>query len=72
MKKRTWLYDIRKAAGLTTYLAAERCGISQSYYFSIESGQRGDKLPVETAMKIATGLGFDWKLFYEDPDAAAI
>ena len=69
MKKRTWLYDIRKAKGLTTYQAAERCGISQSYYFSIESGQRGDKLPVETAMKIAEALGFDWKVFYENAGA---
>lgn len=72
MKRRSWLYDIRKAKGMTTYNAADECGISQSYYFSIESGQRGDKLPVETAMKIAAALNFDWKMFYENIDPTTI
>lgn len=63
-KRRQWLSDLRLKQGLSTYQAAEKVGLSQSYYVQIETGMKGHMLPVETAMKIADGLGFDWKLFY--------
>jgi transcriptional regulator with XRE-family HTH domain len=58
----------RKECGMTTYETANRSGISQSYYSSIENGTRGMPLPVNTAKRIAEALGFDWKQFYEDAD----
>ena len=63
---RKWLREIREKAGLTTYETAERAGISQSYYFAIEVGERGNPLNVDIAKKIAEVLGFDWTRFYED------
>ncbi len=45
---------------------ASICGISRQYYSFIESGERGAKLPVPTAKKIAEALGFDWVKFYNN------
>lgn len=45
---------------------AELTGYSRQYIGLIESGERGKKLPVPTAKKIASALGFDWKEFYEN------
>lgn len=67
---RGWLARIRKGAGLSQYEVAAKAGISQSYYASIESGQRGDKLPQPTASKIAEALCFDWIRFYEEESGA--
>ena len=63
---RKWLIAIRENAGLSTYQAANACGVSQSFYYAIEAGKRGNKLPVQTAKKIAAALGFDWTRFYEE------
>ena len=65
---RTWLKELRTAAGYSTYKAAELSGISQSYYASIEAGIRGNPLNVDVAKKIAEALSFDWTRFYEDTD----
>ncbi len=67
---RAWLKEIREKAGLSSYKAAELSGISQSYYFSIETGSRGNPLNVDVAKKIAEALGFDWTRFYEDESEA--
>lgn len=48
---RDWLVTLRKHQGLSQYEVANRCGISQSYYASIETGSRGNPLSVETAKK---------------------
>ena len=67
---RKWLVEIRKAANMSQYTTAEKAGISQSYYASIETGVRGKPLSVTIAKKIATALGFDWTRFYvEDGEA---
>lgn len=63
---RTWLIKIRKALGLTIKEAAAKSEISKTMYHYIESGERGAKLPVGTAKKIAAAFGFDWQRFYED------
>lgn len=63
---RTWLIKIRKALGLTIKEAAAKSEISPTMYHYIESGERGAKLPVGTAKKIAAAFGFDWQRFYED------
>lgn len=61
-----WLREKRKAAGLTQSKTALRAGISQTYYAQIEAGKRGNRLPVNTAKRIALVLGFDWTLFYAE------
>lgn len=66
---RDWLKQIRIEQKLTLSDAADKCGISQNYLFYIETGERGDKLPVQTAKKIAEALGFDWQRFYENEPA---
>ncbi len=63
---RKWLKELREKLGLTVEDAAEKSGISRTMYYYIESGERGAKLPVATAKKIAAALGFDWQKFYED------
>lgn len=67
---RTWLKKIRKDAKLSTYKVAEMAGVSQSYYASIETGNRGKPLNVDVAKKIAEALHFDWTRFYEDEKEA--
>lgn len=63
---RIWLKALREAAGYSTYQIAEAAGISQSYYFAIESGERGNPLNVDVAKKIAKVLDIPWTRFYED------
>lgn len=65
---RLWLKDIRNNKGLSQYQVAEQANISQSYYAGIEAGVRGNKLPAETAKKIARVLNFNWIRFYENND----
>lgn len=60
---RKWLRQIRESHKLTINSAAEKCGISASYYEKIESGERN--VPVDTAKKIATALSFEWTTFYQ-------
>lgn len=62
---RKWLKNIRKELDLTQADVAKKAEISQNYYSTIELGERGKKLPTETAQKIAAALGFDWQRFYE-------
>ena len=61
---RKWLKQIRTSKGLSQAEAAKLSGITQQYYSFIESGIRGDKLPVKTAKSIADALGFQWEEFY--------
>lgn len=66
---RKWLKEIREKKGLSQYQVAEQAKLSQSYYAGIESGDRGHKLPVKTAKRIASVLGFNWTRFYETEEA---
>ena len=63
---RDWLVEIRKEKQLSQYDAAEKSGISQSYYAAIETGARGNPLKVDVARKIAETLDFNWIKFYEE------
>lgn len=65
---RHWLKDIREKSGYSQYAISRLTGLSQSYYASVESGTRGEKLPVPTAKKIAKALNFDWTKFYEESE----
>lgn len=60
------LKNKRKLCDKSQIEVAKEAGISQQYYSFIESGERGKKLPVPTAKRIASALGFDWKEFYEN------
>lgn len=61
---RHWLIQLRNKSGLTQLEAAQKSGISRSYYSGIEVGTRN--APVKTAKKIAAALGFDWTLFFAE------
>ena len=61
---RNWLIAIRKARGLTQIQLADIVRMSPSYIALIETGER--KVPVWTAKRIASALGFEWQRFYED------
>lgn len=60
---REWLIHLRKVQGLTQNEVASKAGISRSYYSGIEVGTRN--VPVKTAKKIASVLGFEWTIFFE-------
>jgi transcriptional regulator with XRE-family HTH domain len=64
--KISWLKQIRIDNCVSQDDVATACGISRQYYSLIENGDRGKKLPVPTAKKIAGALGIDWTRFYED------
>lgn len=55
----------RKITGKSQDDVAVLTGYSRQYIGFIESGERGKKLPVPTAKRIADALGFDWQLFYD-------
>jgi putative transcriptional regulator len=61
---RQWLIQMRVIKGLTQLQVAKLCGISRSYYSGIELGTRNAK--PSTAKKIASVIGFDWTLFFEE------
>lgn len=61
---REWLREKRLSKGLTLNDVAEKAGVS---WQSISYYENGDRRPSpETAIKIGTILGFDWKRFYEE------
>ena len=59
---RSWLVDLR--GGRSQQELANKIGMSQSGYASIETGNR--RPSVESAKKIASAMGFDWTRFFED------
>ena len=61
-----WLKEMREGVNASTYKIASLCGISQSFYYSIENGDR--RPSVETAKKIADVLGFPWTRFFEEQE----
>ena len=63
---RNWLKEIRESKRMTQEEVGKAIGFTRQYYNMIETGIRGEPLPVDTAKKIATTLDFDWKLFYPD------
>lgn len=64
MRMRTWLKDIRVAAGLTQEDVADQAGVTRAMYGHIETGERG--ATVMNAKRIAKVLDFEWTLFFED------
>ena len=63
-KNREWLTDIRKTMGLNHREVAKKAGIDRSFYTQIESGIRNPS--VKTAKKIASALGFEWTIFFDN------
>jgi putative transcriptional regulator len=61
MKSRGWLIKIR--GNRTQEQMAKLVGISRSAYSNIESGIRGPS--VRMAKKIASALGFEWMIFFD-------
>lgn len=67
---RNWLKNYRNSTNLSQKQVAKEAGLSTTYYCYIESGTRGQKLPVKTAKAIASALNFDWQMFYEEDKAS--
>jgi len=65
---REWLKEVRKAKYSSQTGAAKAIGICPQMYNFIENGRR--RPSVETAKKIASVLGFDWRLFFPDEPRA--
>jgi len=61
---RIWLKNIRLSKKIKQKDLAIQSGISQATYCLIEKGERNPTVP--TAKKIASVLGFDWTLFFEE------
>lgn len=61
---RTWLKSLRMSKNVTQARLANQVGISRTMITEIENGKANPS--VEVAKKIASALGFDWTLFYED------
>lgn len=54
---REWLVKNRKSCGMTTYQAADKAGISQSYYAAIENGERQSDMSLSIMQKLAKAFG---------------
>lgn len=61
---RKWLADFRDSLQLTQEEVANRAEIARTTYASIEKGDRNPS--VNNAKKIASVLGFEWTLFFEE------
>lgn len=62
--KREWLCVKRKSKNATHKEVADACGIKRQYYGMIENGVSNPS--VDVAKKIATYLGFEWALFFDN------
>jgi len=60
--QRAWLIKLR--GNRTQQEIADMAGIDRSFYTQIETGTRNPS--VGTAKDIATTLGFNWTLFFEN------
>lgn len=54
---RSWLKNAREERGETMKTLAEKLGISESYYCSIENGVRQKRMDVSLASKLSVALG---------------
>lgn len=61
---RNWLLEIRKSRGYTHAQVAKETGIKRQYFGMIESGRSNPS--VEVAKRIASVLGFEWTLFFDN------
>lgn len=61
---RTWLKKLRDQRNMTQNEVAKQAGIERAYYTMIEQGYRNPS--VRVAKDIASVLGFDWTIFFED------
>lgn len=64
-----FLKEKRIERNFTMRQVGDEAGISESFYWMIENGDR--RPSVETAKKIAAVLGFDWTLFFPDEQKGA-
>ncbi|MCL5780887.1 MAG: helix-turn-helix transcriptional regulator [Firmicutes bacterium] len=61
---REWLKMIRKQLKITHDDVAKAAEIERAYYTMIENGTRNPS--VDVAKRIATVMGFDWTLFFDN------
>ena len=54
---RDWLKNLRLEKGWTQLQTAEKMGVSESYYFYIETGERQKKMDIVVVSKLAEIFG---------------
>ena len=54
---RDWLRDLRKDYGLTCKQMGKALGITEAYYFYIESGKKKKRMDVTLLARISKALG---------------
>ncbi|HDU1114150.1 TPA: helix-turn-helix transcriptional regulator [Listeria monocytogenes] len=59
-----WLKTYRLEKSMTQQEVAKQCGIPKNTYASIEQGKR--RPSPERAKLIASKLGFDWTIFFNE------
>jgi transcriptional regulator with XRE-family HTH domain len=62
---RFYLIESRYRAGLSVEEVSRKLNISHYYYYQIESGRRGHKLPIKTALDLIRVLDMDPIKFLE-------
>lgn len=62
---RFYLIDSRYKAGMSVEEVSRKLNISHFYYYQIESGRRGIKLPIKTALDLIRVLEMDPIKFLE-------
>ena len=62
---REYLRDLRKERGLSQDEISKRMGLTQSFYSMIETGERIERMNLDTAVKIANAMGIEQGKFIE-------
>ena len=62
--KRIYMIDARSALNLTQDEVAIRANIKRQYYNSLEAGDKGGKITLPTAIRLANALNLDIHKFY--------
>lgn len=65
---RHWFRKARMSNNVTQERLAKQVGISRTMITEIENGKANPS--VDVAKRIASVLGFDWTLFFEDDEAS--
>lgn len=63
---RMYMVNARQDKNLSQAEVARLCNITRQYYGQLELGQKGVKLPLQTASNLAKVLGIPLERFLED------
>ena len=64
--QRTWLKERRVRARLNCKDMADKVGVSESYYYMLEAGDRQQNMDMDTALRIAKALDTEWQEIFRE------